>query len=235
MKDKKNMDAPLMNYDTSFVRYFNSKKELQAPSISTLLELIKDENNRIRIAEYVYQRLYTRFLKIFDFESEKMATYYQNGAKHEGELFKKEYKNGFLMLAASSLLIETVASFLSGKNQTNSGDGKNTFKSVFIYAKGHGNKLGDFDDEKKCNFYSHIRNAILHQGETYNGFKVTRASKSLEITNGKTINAYLFVEELKALLEIYKNDLARETSWTGPIWNACRQKIRHIASNASYN
>jgi hypothetical protein len=189
----------------------NSSEEISMEKISVLMQ---SEENRKILAEYIYQRFYTRYLKIFDYES--------------SEIFKKQYKSGFLIMTSCCVVIENFASFLDGTNKTPYGKGDERFNTVFDYAGRHNNELFKL---KNCKFYSTIRNGLLHQGETYNSFKIRRDGA---LINYKTINATRFLIELKKLLLNYRNELSDDSvSWDGVLWDSCRMKLREIIKNCS--
>ena len=187
--------------------------------------LITDKGNQNLIAEYIYERLYNRFLKIFDYRSNDTAIYRKKNIEVSKNIFSEEYKNGFLMMASCSLLIETFSSFLEGQNQTPKGMDVEMFVKVFEKAKQYGNDLEKFINEP---IYKNIRCAILHQGETNGNFKISRTG---DLLKDKTINANRFFIELKKLLNSYKEELI-SAEWDSKVWDACRIKIRHIINNA---
>lgn len=211
---------------TSFTKHYKDKKLVDI-SMTEIESLIEDKANQELIAEYVYQRLYNRFLKIFDFKSEIMVSYEKNGKLAEMNAFNEEYKNGFLIMTSCSLLIETFASFLVGQNETPRGESQNMFNKVFEYAEIKGNDLKQF---KNGQFYGKIRCGLLHQGEVYGKFKITR--KGIRLLEEDTINANLFFKYLKQLLLTYRDDLTIG-NWDSKQWDACRIKIRYITSNAN--
>lgn len=188
--------------------------------------LLTDESNKSVIATHLYERLYNRFLKIFDYPSADRVVYKKAEAKVERNIFNEEYKNGFLIMASCSLLIETLASFLTGQNETPRGKSANMFNTVFEYAEKKDNELKQF---KNSPFYSKIRCGLLHQGETYGKFKITRMGKDL--LKNDTIDAVIFHRNLKALLESYRDDLA-SGKWDSKEWDSCRLKIRYIITNS---
>lgn len=189
--------------------------------------LINDEQNKGLIAEYVYQRLYNRFLKIFDFKCEQQDNYNKKNVNQRRNIFNEEYKNGFLIMTSCSLLIETFASFLSGYNKTPYRQSIKMFNKVFEYAEIKGNKLNIF---RNSQFYSNIRCGLLHQGEVYEKFKITR--KGVELLETDTIDAHLFLNYLNQLLLTYKEDLTKG-EWNSTEWKACRLKIIYITKNAN--
>jgi hypothetical protein len=211
---------------TSYSRYYKDKILIDI-SMSIMEGLLTDENQKCNIAEYVYQRLYTRFLKIFDFESSENAEYEKQGEKHIKNIFEEEYKNGFIQLAACSLLIETFAAYLTGENETPRGKSNSRFKKVFLYAESKNNNLQAFKGNNL--FYEIIRCGLLHQGETKGKYRITR--KGLKLLEDDVIDAYIFHKSLKELLMNYKNDLCN-MKWDSEMWDSCRQKIRHTINNS---
>lgn len=210
---------------TSFSRYYKDRKLIDVSMIE-METLIKDKENQKLIAEHVYERLYNRFLKIFDFSADITNDYEKSGKSKKINVFTEEYKNGFLIMTSCSLLIETFASFLVGQNETPRGKSADMFNNVFEYAETKKNDLKQF---KNGLFYGKIRCGLLHQGETYGKFKITR--KGLKLLDNETIDAILFLKNLKSLLQNYKDDLS-DGNWDSKEWDACRLKIRFIISNA---
>jgi hypothetical protein len=209
---------------TSFVRYYKDRK-LKNITMTEIENMIKDRKNQKIIAEYVYERFYNRFLKIFDFPSEEKADYIKDEKIETKNIFAEEYKNGFLMMSSCSLLIETFASFLVGQNETPQNKNIDMFIRVFEKAEEYGNDLKIFKDKP---FYKKIRCGLLHQGETYGKYKITRKG---ELYKDDTINANIFFVSLKKMLVSYKKEL-EDGDWDSKEWDACRLKIRHIVSNA---
>lgn len=70
-----------------------------------------------------------------------------------------------------------------------------------------------------------MRCGILHQGETYNGWKIIRTGK---ILNNKTINATKFLKALDSTLKKYRDEL--KTNKT--LFKNCQTKIQHIIKNS---
>lgn len=210
---------------TSFTRHYKDKKLVDI-SMNEIEILINDQANQAIIAEYVYERLYNRFLKIFDFQYDTEAEYEKSGKYEHRNVFNEEFKNGFLIMTSCSLLIETFSSFLVGQNETPRGKSSDMFIKVFEYAERKDNELKIF---KNSPFYGKIRCGLLHQGEVYGKFKITR--KGIKLFDKDTIDAFLFSKHLKKLLLDYKDELSK-SKWDSREWDACRLKIRYITSNA---
>ena len=140
--------------------------------------------------------------------------------------FNTEYKNGFIIMTSCCLLIETIASYFEGINQTKK-SGSEVFNFIFNKANEYNNDLKDFVNEP---FYKNVRCALLHQGETYNKFKIRRDGILYDREN-KIINAKLFCDSLNQFLISYKKELCAE-KWDGALWDNCRLKLRFIIQNS---
>lgn len=206
---------------TTFARFYENRVLVEI-SNEDMEALLDNDQNKILISNYIYQRLYCRFLKIFDYKNFSTKIYVKQGKNIECNIFDEEYKNGFIQMASCSLLIETIGGFLNGVNETRYKDAERTFNKVFEYAKSKDNKLSYFLNTK---FYDKIRCGLLHQGQTKDKFIITR--KGDNIFNENTINAYLFHKELKKLLNEYKLEL-QSSDWNSEIWIKCRTKIEFI-------
>ena len=182
-------------------------------------ELLCDNKNKAEIAEMVYNRFYDRYLKPFSFANDD---------------FKKDYKNGFSMMASACLLIETYMAFQYGAKSTK-GKGKKYFKNFF-------NEEPEFEIFKDIStnngkntipykFYCNIRCGIMHQGETNEGWTITR-KKDSPLFNKTTfqINAHKFQKELDNVLLRYKNELQTK-DWTDEIWINLVRKMDYVIKN----
>lgn len=171
-------------------------------------EYVSDKN-RQAIAEFLYQRLYTRYLKPFEFENEE---------------YRENYKNGFSIMANCCLLIETLESFKNGWG--------NTYRKSNIAFKKFFDSESNFKDFQGISneFYTNVRCGILHQGETTLGYKINRNGTTLYDSNTKTISAFLFAERMKISLENYKTKLIEE-DWDSETWDNFRVKMRKIIEN----
>ena len=211
---------------TNFVRYYESQV-LYEYSMDEVENLIKDETNKKLIAELIYQRYYNRFLKLFFYNSKVELSYYKKNSnaivKND---FNTEYKNGFIIMTSCCLLIETIASYFEGINQTKK-SGSEVFNFIFNKANEYNNDLKEFVNEP---FYKNVRCALLHQGETYNKFKIRRDGILYDKEN-KIINAKLFCDSLNQFLISYEKELCAE-KWDGALWDNCRLKLRYIIQNS---
>ena len=188
----------------------------QGQKIEVTVNQVKDwladfPNSKKKLANFVYQRLYTRYLKPFTF-----------GDKESCTIFKREYKNGFSMMANYCLLIEALQSFKKGLK-----DSKRNSKKLFQDFFQQNENLSQF---QSIDFYHNVRCGILHQGETTGGIKITRKGKQLWDANTKTIDAVLFGEEMGKILCKYKEELEAAPP-NSKIWGKCKNKIKFIISN----
>ena len=199
-------------------------------SMEEMQALITSQTNKIEISNAIYERLYGRYIKIFFYESNIIVEYFKTEDKiikpKRNSIFNAEYKSGFSIMTNCSLLIETIIAFLEGNNKTST-YGDETFNRFFIKAKFYNNRLSIFENQ---NFYKNIRCGLLHQGETYGGFKIQREGK-LYNKSKKIINAKIFCDEMNNFLISYKKELL-SSDWDSEIWDNCRTKIRYIIKNS---
>lgn len=213
---------------TTFSRYYDEGGILHETTMDQLENLLKDEKNKAQIAKLIYHRYYERYLKIFDYMDSSKKPYYDDKGNVKGEypVFNMEFKNGFAIMVNCCLLIEALASFFTGTNFINT-HGDNAFNSIFIKASYYGNSLSVFKDKQ---IYKHIRNGLLHQGETYNGFTIRRDTKSIFDETTKMINATLFFNSSKDFLKSFQDELSNGV-WDDDLWDRCRIKLRYIIEN----
>lgn len=159
--------------------------------------------------------------ELAEFVSLRLTERYINPSKN----VPREFKNGFSIMANCCLLIETYECFRQGLAETPYKKGQSNFtaffdrEALFIELKGLG---GDF--------YSYVRNGILHQGETKQGWTITRNGKLLFDPKEKQINANKFLTAMGKTLEAYKQELI-DDKWEDPLWKNCLKKIDSIIKN----
>ncbi|WP_316811347.1 hypothetical protein [Pedobacter heparinus] len=160
------------------------------------------------IADFIYQRLTERYITPM-------------------ENVPGEFKNGFSIMANCCLLIETYQCFRLGlKDTTLRGKGLEVFRDFFDNEPLFGAFIGMGEL-----FYTNVRCGILHQGETKNGWTISRKYVD-PLFDKKTlrINANLFLVALKKTLDNYRNQLINE-GWNTVIWQNCHKKIQCIIDN----
>jgi hypothetical protein len=216
---------------TTFSRYYDQNGLLHETTMEELEELIKDENNKGKIADLIYHRYYERYLKIFDFIDNEEKEYTDTtGVIRKGLKYNMEFKNGFAMMVNCCLLIETLASFLVGDNKTPKKQGVGAYIKVFEKAKIYNNELRIFCNEP---IYGCVRCGLLHQGETYGGFKIRRDGISLFDKSTNTINATKFCYWVNQFLKSYQDELSgSEAKWNDVLWKNCKDKLIFIIKNS---
>jgi len=114
------------------------------------------------IANFIYYRLYIRYINPFQYNDKR---------------FINKYKNGFSIMANCCLLIETLQSFKNGWEDSK-GKSKNAFKQFFKQEQ-------DFIDFRNIaeDFHTNVRCGILHQGETKGGWKIKRGGLLYDSTH----------------------------------------------------
>lgn len=175
----------------------------------SLYEKWRDAENKDEIADFIYERHYRRYIKPFEFEE---------------EAYKKEYKNGFAIMANCCLLIETMESFYRGWPKS-----RNELNFLKFFSRDKGFKEFATDDIP-TQFYKHIRCGILHQGETTGGWTINREKPKLLDKQKAEINAFLFSQKLKKSLASYRDEL-KNSEWNTAIWVNLRNKMKAIIKN----
>lgn len=189
--------------DTELARYHDEKGEKCVVTVDDYNQYLADDDKEA-IACFVFNRLYSRYIKPYKYEKKK---------------YKREYKNGFSMMASYCLLIETLQSFKNGWAHSNRRS-EQAFKD-FFKNNIHFQELNNQGSE----IYKKIRCGILHQGETTGGWKITRESRVL--VENKTINAYKFGNRLEMCLLDYRCELLK-AEWDSEVWDNLRTKMRKI-------
>lgn len=164
----------------------------------------KDKKDTSRIADLVLERFKERYVDPF----------VNNNSKH-----------GFSMMAISCLMVEALHSFKKGWKRTD-GNGGKAFEEFFS-SSNHLKMFIGIGEE----FYSNVRNGLLHQAETYGGWKITRRGVLLD-KNNKTVNATKFLKAIDLELQKYTNDL-RSEPYESDIWKKAIKKIDHICRNCN--
>lgn len=163
----------------------------------------KDDNAKSKLIELIYHRFYNRYVKHI-----------------------KHIDSGFLMMAVSCLMIETLESFRQGKKNTK---GKGVSEQMFIDFFTTDNTLFPGFKNIACDFYSSIRCGILHQAETTNAWRIIRKDDLLDIPN-RTINAKKFVKALEKSLDNYIETL-KANDLNSAIWVSALLKIEDVCKN----
>lgn len=134
-------------------------------------------------------------------------------------------KHGFSMMAISCLMIEALFCFQKGRKKTGEKGGV-VFEQFFTNSP----NLKVFT-YLGCDFYTNVRCGILHQGETYAGWKILRKGALLEMKT-RTINATKFMEALKNDLREYTDYLMNQPLQS-KMWRCAIRKLDYICENCS--
>jgi len=183
----------------------------------------KEQKDKSKIAVMVYKRFFERYLKPYSFSNSD---------------FKENYKNGFAMMGSACLMIETYMAFKKGIKDTE-GKGRVCFCEFFnseiefkVFKDERKNSDGHYLKEAlPSKFFYNIRCGILHQGETNEGWTITRKKgvPMFEVSSLK-INAYLFMLNLDNVLKRYKSELI-SADWENCAWKNLRGKLDFVIGN----
>jgi len=132
-------------------------------------------------------------------------------------------KNGFIMMASACLMIEALESFWQGWKK--SPDSALAF-CQFFERNPRFDAIRGFSQQ----FYSNIRCGIMHQGETTGGWHIRRDQSQLFQESTKTIDATIFLKEMKEALSDYCATLEREP-WDSVVWKKFREKMKDVCQN----
>lgn len=173
-------------------------------TVSDINKYILDKD-REALANFIYDRLYGRYIKPHDYPS---------------DTYVKNYKNGFAIMASCCLLIETYVSFKAKEFRNTHNLSGQCFGYFFttedrfkVFSNGGRQKDGTISTKKQGgipnDFFVNVRCGVLHNGETKNGWKISRIqTKPLFNQDNKEINAVKFLNNMKAILKGYKTKLA---------------------------
>jgi hypothetical protein len=223
--------------DKVISRYYNDGK-LVENRISNYYEFEKTKNIEA-IARMIYWRLYGRYIKPFEFDN---------------PTYKKDYKNGFVMMASCCLLIETYIGYRVEKSKLlkSKPDSKNVVfnspkhfayffrdEQLFSLCKDEFSEknpeswiFGKTEKNFTNDFYYNVRCGILHYGDTRNGWTINRENNENYIDpSNKTINAYAFMSRLKKVLELFTANLESNKDWDSIEWKIVRDKMEDVIAN----
>lgn len=147
---------------------------------------------------------------------------------------------GFAMMALCSLLVESIQSFRDGLPSTYRRElsklgqynppkqyevpkidwpknGADVFKRFFSTYRGL------FTDVDGGEFYRSIRNGLLHQAQTKNGWSLRTGQKKLWNPAKKIVDRDRFAESLEDTLKSYLKEL-EHAGWNSPVWQKAARK-----------
>jgi hypothetical protein len=206
------------------LRYYLDNGELKTTTDIEVVAYLADQNKRKELADFIYQRHYHRYIKPFEYISDKKVIIKATGKQKEE--YSLLYKNGFSIMANCCLLIETFEAFYRGWDNTRN-QSENAFLKFFTRDK----NFTEFAiDDLPTQFYKNIRCGILHQGETTQGWTLTRDGKVIIDKVNKRINATIFLTRLHKSLSDYKQEL-ENADWNDTVWDNARKKLKAIIKN----
>ncbi len=173
---------------------------------SLMLQDNKEAKNQL--VDVIYHRLHRRYILPM-------------------EEIPRKYKSGFLMMASACLLIEAFQAFREGLEYTKKrGAGEERFLRFFT-------EMGEFRAlaQHTPDFYGNVRCGILHQAETYQGWRVRRDGPLFDPAN-RTLNATAFLKALSQSLSAYCENL-KTSDWKSDPWKAARKKLGHICDHCA--
>lgn len=164
----------------------------------------RNNENREAIAGLIYERFYERYLEPF----------VDNPAKH-----------GFSMMASGCLMTEALYCYKKGRKQTGEAGGV-AFDNFFAESV----SLKVFHSIG-ADFYKNVRCGLLHQGETYDGWKILRKGNLFQKSN-KTVNATKYLNALKKELNNFTT-LLKGTPFKSKVWKGVIRKLDHVCENCN--
>ena len=200
--------AKTLDTTIELARYFDANGNKKKITIADYNGYIGSQNQNL-IANFIFQRLKSRYLKPFQFTDPK---------------FTEQFKNGFSVMANCCLLIETLQSFKNGWEDSGS-------KSALAFRQFLSTETNfSVFKNKEQEFYTNVRCGILHQGETTGGWTINREGKNLFDSTTLVVDSIVFAQELEKCLTNYSDKLKSE-KWDSETWDNFRTKMRKIISN----
>lgn len=178
-----------------------------------------------QLANFIYERLYGRYLRPFDYPT---IDYIEN------------YKNGFSLMASCCLVTETYVSFTERQFRDTNKQSAKTFGHFFTTEarfadlgtggrKADGTIANKKDGGLPNDFYNNVRCGILHNAETKDGWTITRKKNAIYFDPAtKVINATKFSNRLRAVLSDYKKNLINSDFDNDEIWLNFRNRLTDL-------
>jgi hypothetical protein len=167
--------------------------------------------------------------------------YFQPIRRLQG-LPKNEDGVGFAIMSLASLLIEGIQSFVDGLPSNNKGELKRLHESTLspdlvvpedqwpvdngiVFSRFFSHRLfaSRFPNVESGVFYGSIRNGLLHQAQTKQGWRILREGKLWDARN-KSVNRRLFGSALEDAFETFLSDLSNK-NFTDHEWALVRRKL----------
>lgn len=165
---------------------------------------LRDSKDKEAIADMIYERFSERYIEPF---------------------INHEFKHGFSMMASSCLMIESLYCFQRGRKKTGQ-PGVDVFEEFFS-SSSKLNVLTGYG----ADFYKNVRCGILHQGETYGGWKIRRKGP-LFSSSELVINATKFLDALDDELKSFTGSL-KGTKFHRKPWSGVIRKLDAVCENCN--
>lgn len=190
--------------------WFDEKGAKKTLSINDYNSLVARKEKE-KLADFIYNRFHSRYIKPFIYDNDE---------------FKVNHLNGFSIMANYCLTIEAFESFRRGWLNS-----KNKSPLAFEYFFSTESNFSDFKNISD-EFYKNVRCGILHQGETTDGWKISRKNKNLFDKTTKTIDAVIFLKLLDNAIESYTEHLKNQNFHKGD-WSKVFKKMDEIIKNCN--
>lgn len=186
-----------------------------------------NNSNKNELIDLFFNRFYGKYLKPFDFPDSQ---------------YKKTYKNGFAIMTSCCLLIETFVSFSEPTFRDNNFKSERCFGFFFLkniefksFTK-DGLTIEQYKDLTRkplknkgipYDFYKNVRCGLLHNGETRNGWKISRNGPLFD-KNNKRINAVKFMAGLIDVIKNFQQDLHNSDIEQDLIWRTYKDRLNDL-------
>lgn len=230
------------NYKQYILAYRNG--EIRVGELENWIDKIekketpKEEKESLKqqVAEFVYNRLYERYIEPFlilskiNYDEDLKKKVEKEFNIPEAGISNFNLRLGFSIMANMCLLIETLQAFYDGEDGYFSKDAqvqdKDALSKAFkTFLTTHINKA-HITEKEAIEFYKNIRNGILHQGETKKGWRINNGDKAIDV-NAKLIDAKKFLKVMLEALKTYTDELKNDEE----LIKKCVKKLNAIIKN----
>lgn len=196
----------------------------------TILSQWLRDHETMKLSQFFIDRLYGRYLKPLDYPSEE---------------YRLKYKSGFAIMINCCLLIETYMSWMEPVFRQTDGKSERCFMYFFLTnSRFHCFSVGspalaDIRTLHKkldksalaSDFWVNVRCALLHNGETNNGWRIVRSGPLFD-AKSKRINAVVFMDHLKQVLKDFKINLDRSDFHNDLIWKTYKDRLSDLLQSS---
>ena len=205
--------------------------------------LRRGESAKLDLVKFISERYKERFfepIQILQCQSKLRQKKEANGTSGSGEDF---WHFGFAIMALCCLLVETFQCYRAGLPSSHPPELKSLLreysevdeqfrldeekfpkKGEEIYQCFFDSSREIFDGVDGKQFYRCIRNGILHQAQTKNGWTINVGRTKLWDADNKSLSRDVFVKKLRVYFNEYLAEL-HNAGWETPVWAMARRKI----------